>query len=335
MEDVLARITMKSHGTAMMKPNKSDTLLPSYPNSRAQQTARLLSRLTRVKFHIIKLFNRMSFHKVLYGSYIPLTVLLIVVCIPAQADQHEKCIGSACFSSPEESHQILIAPYLYGPDIRGNAEVEGMDARFDYDIEDLASGINAGGMGYIIWERGPDFFYMEGLGFRYKDRVSAFQDKLLSAEIVLFEIGYGRNYCAYANDCSLMISPYIGLRHSRMNIAIKLNEGGPEAILLALSGLPNVYQAEERWLDPAAGVIIKYDINTRLRLFAKGDIAGLGVGYNDYWNLMSVLYFQATEHWSLAAGYRVSDFDATPGGGNKLKLKLHGTGPLAGVIYGF
>ncbi|WP_269621089.1 hypothetical protein [Zhongshania sp. BJYM1] len=268
-----------------------------------------------------------------------LTLLLFLVYLTVHADGLGNCIGDICFSSPEKSQQILIAPYLYGPDINGNAEVEGMDANFDYSVEELASGINAGGMGYLVWERGSDFFYMEGLGFRYKDRINAFQDKLLSAEIALLELGYGRNYCTgitqAGSKCALMISPYIGLRHTRMNIAIKLNEGGLEAIFLALAGLPNVYQADERWLDPAVGIIIKYDINTRLKFYTKGDIAGLGIGYNDYWNFMSALYLQATEHWNIAAGYRVSDFDATPGGGNKLKLTLHGAGPIVGIVYNF
>ena len=281
----------------------------------------------------------MFFCKILRVFCAALTVSAALFCLPVIAVESAACVANTCFSSPQKSQQFLIAPYLFDPDIEGEAEVQGISAAFDYSVEDLASGINAGGMGYLFWERGPDFFYMEGLGFRYKDRISAFQNKLLSAEIALLEFGYGRNYCVTSRqpnaDCSFIISPYIGLRHTQMDISIKLNEGGIEGILLPLAGLPNVYQAQERWLDPAAGTILQYQISPLVRLYTKGDIAGLGVGYNDYWNIMAVLHLQATQHWSIAGGYRVTDFNATPGGGNKIKMDLHGEGPLFGVIYNF
>jgi hypothetical protein len=198
-----------------------------------------------------------------------LTVSTALFCLPAIAEESAARVANTCFSSPQKSQQFLIAPYLFDPDIEGEAEVQGISAAFDYSVEDLASGINAGGMGYLLRERRPDF-YMEGPSFRYKGRISAFEGKLLSAEITLFEFGYGRNYCVNSRqpnaDYSFIIGPYIGLRHTQM------------------------------------------------------DIPSLGVGYNDYWNIMAVLHLQATQHWSIAGGYRVTDFNTTPSGGNKIKM---------------
>ena len=156
----------------------------------------------------------------------------------------------------------------------------------------------------------------------------------------LFEIGYGRNYCLFRvehtdQNCSFIVSPYAGLRHTRLDLSIRLNEGGLEGVLLALSGFPDVYQAEERWFDPVIGIFTQYKFNNHFSFYTKLDAAGFGVGYSDYWNVMAVMNLQATSRWSVAAGYRKANFDAAPGGGNKIKLKLKGEGPVVGLTYTF
>lgn len=259
----------------------------------------------------------------------------------SQAENKQRvCLSSICFKQAEKDHQFLIAPYLYAPSVSGDAGIEGVSASFDYTAEELSSGLNAGGMGYVQWQRGVDFYYLEGLGLRYKDRVSAFLDRLLNVELGLLELGYGRNYCLSSGErsdqnCSFMISPYGGLRHTRLDLSIRLNEGGLEGVLLGLSGFPNVYQAEERWVDPVVGLFTRYTFNNYLSVYTKLDAAGLGIAYNDYWNAMAVINFQVSSHWSVAAGYRKTRFDADPGGGNKVRLKLRGEGPVVGLVYNF
>jgi len=266
-----------------------------------------------------------------------IATLISLITLSAESSEADTCVISICLSEPENINQLSIAPYLFAPAIQGNAKVEGINAAFDYRAEELANGVNAGGMGYLLWQRGSDFFYIESLGFRYKDRISAFRDKLLSAELSLFEVGYGNNFCIHLKfssaDCNLILSPYIGLRQTQMDISITLNEGGIEGLLLPLAGLPNVYHAGEKWLDPTIGLMVQYQISKKLRLYTKTDIAGLGIGYNKYWNVMAALHLQTSQHWSIAAGYRIADFDASPGGGNKLQLEIQGEGPLFGIVY--
>lgn len=254
-------------------------------------------------------------------------------------NEPSSCDTAICPTTSAKHNRLLLAPYAFIPSIEGRSEALEMKTEFEYDAKELASGLNLGGLAYLQWDRGRDFLYFDGLGVRYKDRLSEFRERRLSIEIALLEIGYGRKFCIASKrldtNCTIGFDPYLGIRHSRFNVSAKINEGGLEGLLISLSDLPDSYQAKERWLDPVAGFISHYQLSQRNRLYLKADAAGLGLGRNDYWNIMGFLNFQLSAHWSVSAGYKATEFDAKSGGENKLNLKLRARGPIAGIIYSY
>lgn len=271
------------------------------------------------------------------SNFIVLLALIAVplIVVPLNAGTAEPgCDRWLC--NVDKDNQLVIAPYLWLPGIKGEAELAGTQAAFDYSAEQLIGGLNAGAMGYLQWHHGEDFFYLDGLGFEYEDRVEAVQNKLLNARVGMVELGYGRHYClGPAPNCKIQLSPYIGLRRTILDITVQLNEGGVEALLLLAMGIPDQITATERWLDPAVGLVTEISLSDNWQIITKVDAAGLGIGYNQYWNGIAVLHYRLSDRWTVAAGYRESDFDAEPGGRNEVELKLRGKGPLAGISYTF
>lgn len=103
------------------------------------------------------------------------------------------CLSALC--PQDKGEQWTIAPYCWAPRLYGNAQLDGQQADFDYSAKELIGGLNLGGMGFLHWSRGRDFFYLEGLAFRYEDRLDAFQNKRLSAQLAMVEVGDGCHYC--------------------------------------------------------------------------------------------------------------------------------------------
>lgn len=131
----------------------------------------------------------------------------------------------------------------------------------------------------------------------------------------------------------MAISPYAGLRHTELDVTLIVNEGGLEEVLLLAAGVPDELQADEHWLG--LGLIGQLRLSDHWQFIAKLDAAGLGIGYNDYWSALAAFHYQITDHWAVAGGNREPDFDAEPGGGNTLALRLHAKGPLAGIAFSF
>ncbi len=68
---------------------------------------------------------------------------------------------------------LTIAPYFWGPSIEGRVGIDGTSVPVDLGVEDLAGGINAAGMGYLMWSGERHFFYLEGLGMRFRQLPSS------------------------------------------------------------------------------------------------------------------------------------------------------------------
>jgi hypothetical protein len=224
----------------------------------------------------------------------------------------------------------LVAPYFWAPTLKGAIAFSGTSLPVDLAPSDVASGIKLGALGYLQWSRDQHFIYFEGLGFRFSEKEFAPAHNLdVSAQVGYGEIGYGQNLSFDVNfpvPGRLWLSPYIGLRYS----LLQFTASTPKGALLS-----NSTSVDDHWLDPAIGVIIETPLFAHVTGAAKLDAAGLGIGRDHYWSGLGMLRWYATPGLSFGLGYRASRFDADPGNGNDLRLRLRGQGPEAALSYSF
>ena len=102
-----------------------------------------------------------------------------------------------------------------------------------------------------------------------------------------------------------------------------------------LSG--NNFQGSRRtisWVDALLGLRAGIPLSSKLGLTARGDVAGLGSEFS--WQLQGLLTFNASDSWTIAAGYRHLDLDYDQGAGLDRELfNASMSGPLIGVQYGW
>lgn len=220
---------------------------------------------------------------------------------------------------------LLLAPYLWGPDLKGAVGFGPVKISLDVDARELASGVNAAAMGYLRYSCDEHFVYVEGLGFRFEDdKFEPFFNQSIEAELASVEAGYGRHFSfetLWPAKGATVVSPYVGLRHVHLNVAV-INSQQP-------------LEANERWLDPSLGVIVMGPLHRRFTYALKFDAAGFGLGRDHYWSSITAVQYPFGDAWTIGAGYRISRFSAKPEGGNDLKLNLRGAGPEVGLTYSF
>lgn len=234
------------------------------------------------------------------------------------------CAHASVSILPEHAQKTwLLAPYIWAPSLRGSTTFGGTNVPVDVAATDLAGGINAAAMGYGRWNSGANFVYVEGLGIRFHDdHFKPFFNQSLRTDVITAEVGYGRSYCLKWNADSpcLSLQPYVGVRYAQLDVEVG-NPMGSQS-------------ANEHWLDPTLGLITTVPLGP-VQFVTKLDAAGFGLGQDHYWNAMAVLNYPFLKQWSVAAGYRVAHFNAAPGGGNDLRLKLRAKGPIFNVAYRF
>lgn len=244
-----------------------------------------------------------------------LAVLLLIGCLNlAQAREADA-----------QSATWTIAPYAWAPNLRGSVGIEGLSVPIDVRVEELAGSVKAGAMGYLRRVQGRHMIYAEGLGVDFEDgSLDQFRNLPVEAKLIFAEIGYGYRLpmrSALPNGGIIHVTPYIGLRHAQLEVAVT-------APLRSLS-------AEDDWLDPALGVLIEGPVRGPVDYTFKIDFAGLGMGRDHYSSALLALSYRIGERWRIGAGYRLSRFHAEPGGENDLELKLTGSGPKLGFAYSF
>ncbi len=224
-------------------------------------------------------------------------------------------------SAPSSNSSWLIAPYIWGPGLKGNVGFGPVDVPVDLGVRQLGSGVKAGAMGYLQWTLGQNFLYTDDLALRFVNpRFPQFFDEGIKTDVLFAEAGFGRHFnlrmpMLPANPVSL--SPYVGLRYAQVEVSL-INPAQTETV-------------HDNWIDPVLGLIAEMPIYGPLVFNLKTDVGGLGVGHSRYWNGIGLFRYRFDQTWSVGAGYRVADFHANPGDGNQLLLRLHAAGPLLGV----
>lgn len=92
--------------------------------------------------------------------------------------------------------------------------------------------------------------------------------------------------------------------------------------------------ADKSWVDAMAGLRVKAPMGEHWRWFLRGDIAGFGSDLT--LNGETAFLWDATDHFSLAMGYRYLSVDFDDGSGpGDLELNLQLYGPELGFVFRF
>lgn len=243
-----------------------------------------------------------------------LAAALLLLCSTAHAGQSS------------DSHW-LIAPYLWGPSLKGSADFGGTVVPLDVAVNELAGGVRAGEMGYVQWTKEKEFLYVESLGFRFIDhQFEPIHDLAIRSDLFMIETGYGRHFAVALPTGLATVSPYAGVRYVYLTATAKT----PDDALIR-----RTMSATEEWFEPTLGVIAETPLIGPLGAALKLDLAGLGLSRDHYWNTIAVLRWHFTPHWSAGLGYRISRFKSEADSPSSLGLSLRGSGPEGGLIYSF
>ena len=235
----------------------------------------------------------------------------------------------AVLSSPLQAQEAesswIVAPYVWGPDVKGDVGIGNISVPLNVGLSELGSGVKLGAMGYVRWTHERTFLYAEGLGLDFKDKsFAAFFNQNVHAKVVLAEAGIGRHFrwdVTFPTKGALQLSPYVGGRYTWLNVE-------------ASNPLQSL-EADDNWLDLAVGVLAEAPLYGRLCYIVKADAAGFGLNRDLYWNVVAGVQYPFTPSFTGIAAYRISRFDADQGGGNDLDLNLRAAGPLLGLAYQF
>jgi opacity protein-like surface antigen len=219
----------------------------------------------------------------------------------------------------------FIAPYLWGPNVKGDVGIAQLSVPLDVSVEELGSGIELGAMGYIRWTRDRMFLYAEGLGLDFEDEsFAAFFDQHVHSQVVFAELGIGRHWrwdVTFPTRGELQLSPYVGARYVWLNVKAR--------------SVVQTLKAEDTWQDLALGVMLQGPLYGKFSYVMKADAAGFNLDHDRYWNFIGGVAYEFNPTWMAVVAYRVSRFDADQGGGNDLDLSLRAAGPLVGVALQF
>lgn len=232
---------------------------------------------------------------------------------------------SVSASDPSNDAEWTLAPYAWALNFSGRVGIGGQSVPLDVDAEELVGSIKAGAMGYARRVQGPHMLYAEGLGFDFEDRsLEQFNDLPTRAQALFVELGYGYRFeqaSALPNGGIITLTPYVGLRHASLDIAADVPFPFADVA------------ADEQWLDPVLGLLVEGPIRGRLAYVLKLDGAGFGLGQDHYSSGALYAVYRFEKSWMLGGGYRISRFNADPGGDNDLTLRLLGRGPALGLGY--
>lgn len=232
---------------------------------------------------------------------------------------------TAAATNPPADAEWTVAPYAWALNFSGRVGIGGQSVPLDVDAEELVGSIKAGAMGYARRVQGPHMLYAEGLGFDFEDRsLEQFNDLPTRAQALFVELGYGYRFeqaSALPNGGVITLTPYVGLRHASLDVAADVPFPFADVA------------ADEQWLDPVLGLLVEGPIRGRFSYVLKLDGAGFGLGQDHYSSGALYAVYRFGDAWMLGGGYRISRFNADPGGDNDLTLRLLGRGPALGIGY--
>jgi hypothetical protein len=101
-------------------------------------------------------------------------------------------------------------------------------------------------------------------------------------------------------------------------------------------GSTSTVSLTENWVDPIVGVRGVLPLSSKVRLIARGDIGGFGIGSDFAWHLSGHVQWRLGGLVSAIGGYRIIDAKYESGTGSDFFLMdVTVQGPMAGVTFSF
>jgi opacity protein-like surface antigen len=239
-----------------------------------------------------------------------LAAAAIAALVPLQAQA-----ADVALDEPASDWTFTGAAYLWGAGISGQSGVFGLEPQeVDLSFSDLLKDLDFAFMGLGEARNGR---FVMGMDLTYTNVGSTvdnprgegderFLDSIDVDTTSWMVTGYA-GYSILDND-EFHVDLIGGARYWSVNTDFKLNTTNPGP----LDG--RTFDDGASWIDPLAGVKMRFDLTDDVFVSSWGMIGGFGVGSDLMWDVMAGAGYSFTEHFDVFAGYRAVSVDYSDDG---------------------
>ncbi|MHC4982930.1 MAG: porin family protein [Planctomycetota bacterium] len=263
--------------------------------------------------------------------------------------------------APADRWRFQLAPYAWLPAMKGSATVRGMKQPVSLSLCDLFR--LADEFDVIVplqfearhgrWKLWLDVQYMK-MHDRLRQSISKQAGPVIVTADATVNVNMRMLLTEFGIDYELLRLPlgqgqapqlrfdvraggrYIYMK-GEAGIAIQgAAEIGPGDVRVPIGGLGRDSGGSRDWIEPLVGAGVTLDINEKLKLMARGDIGGFGLGSDLTWQVVGGVEWKLCDWAALFAGYRLLDIAFEEGSGqSKFAFDVQMRGPYLAVMFRF
>jgi opacity protein-like surface antigen len=235
---------------------------------------------------------------------------------------------------------LRVTPYLWTADLEGDATFRGRTGSIEASFSDIMDNFDIGFMGRVeAWKNGWGVT-LDGL---YLDLGTEFKTSRGKADVdikeTFLDFGIGRRVLdvpvGQDNSQNLSFDLLGGGRYVHIEGTVDIVPSGPLGDILGIGGS---YEGKIDYVEPFVGGRIRWDMNDKFAIVARGDVGGFSVGSASdlTWNLVAGIDYQLSKNMNFVAGYRILDIDFEENSGsNEYGLDVQMKGPVFGFSMRF
>ena len=214
--------------------------------------------------------------------------------------------------------EISVAPFLWGPSLKGQLSEGPITIPLDAGIKDLAGGIKGGGMVHAeVTGRGLHASVQAIYADFHDRRFAPVFGANVRSDLFTLEALAG----PVIEAGPVALSPMAGMRHTRIRGVFDAPGMGR-------------LKAGNAWQEALAGLEAKAPLTDNLVLRARATVAVAGPRGQSSSDLILVGSYRLSRAVSLAAGYRWASEKVRSGRSGRFGMNLDAKGPLLGLVIG-
>lgn len=226
-------------------------------------------------------------------------------------------------ATADEGWRFIVAPYIWGAGINGEAGANGVTSDVDISFSDIVDNLDFAFMGQFEARKGKFGFVVSPvyMDLQSKDKGPA---GLLAAKVDL-QSTIVDSFATWA--VTPEIDLLFGARFTQLDAKLKLSTP-----LTTVSG-----SASRNWTDAIMGFRFDHRLNDRWSISGRADIGGGPAGESDLtWNANAQIGYSFSAGAMAFAGYRYLDYDYKDGdGSSRFTFNAHVYGPTIGFAWMF
>jgi hypothetical protein len=218
-------------------------------------------------------------------------------------------------ASGEDPWQFSVVPLLWLSGVNGNVTVNGHQLDVDVGFDELFQHFNGGFMADFELRKKKFGFYVQPNYMKLAMDANA--GPLSGNDDITMWIVEGGGFYQFAEfgeDKPLTLEAVVGVRYWSL---------GNDFTLTGSRGAINLSGSDSTSLvDPLVGLNARKYLTRKLSVTFRGDVGGFGISNNSSdlsWQVVALLGYDFTRHFSLYAGYRALALDEGSGGGSGKK----------------